>query len=40
MTVELREITLADTDLRAGLLKHVLPAEQQDFAAPAAESLY
>jgi RimJ/RimL family protein N-acetyltransferase len=39
MTVELREITLADADLRAGLLGHVLPAEQQDFAATAAESL-
>lgn len=39
MTVELREITLDDPDLRAVLLEHVLPPEQRDFAAPAAESL-
>lgn len=39
MAVELREITLDDRDLRAILLGHTLPLEQQDFAAPAAESL-
>jgi RimJ/RimL family protein N-acetyltransferase len=39
MTVVLREITLDDRDVRAALLEHSLPLEQQDFAAPAAESL-
>lgn len=39
MIVELREITLADADLRAGLLKHILPPEQHHFAATAVESL-
>jgi RimJ/RimL family protein N-acetyltransferase len=39
MTVELREITADDADLRAVLLKHTLPPGQRDFAAPAAESL-
>lgn len=39
MTVELRQITLADTDIRAALIEHMLPPEQQDFAATAVESL-
>jgi len=39
MTLELREITMDDPDLRAVLLGHTLPPEQQDFAAPAVESL-
>ena len=40
MAVELREVTLDDHDLRAILLGHTLPLEQQDFAAPASESLH
>lgn len=39
MTVELREITLDDRDLRAALLEHTLPPEQQFFVPPAVESL-
>jgi RimJ/RimL family protein N-acetyltransferase len=39
MTVELCEIALDDPDVRATLLEHTLPPEQQDFAAPAVESL-
>lgn len=39
MNVELREITLADSDLRAALLEHVLRPDQQDFAPVAVESL-
>jgi GNAT superfamily N-acetyltransferase len=39
MTVELREITVDDSALRAVLLEHVLPPEQRDFAAPAVDSL-
>ena len=39
MPVELREIALDDRDLRAGLLEHTLPPEQQTFAETAAGSL-
>jgi RimJ/RimL family protein N-acetyltransferase len=39
MTLELREIALDDPDLRAVLLEHTLPSEQEDFAATGAESL-
>jgi RimJ/RimL family protein N-acetyltransferase len=39
MTVELREITPDDFALRAVLLEHTLPPDQQDFAATAVESL-
>ena len=39
MIVELREITLDDPDLRAALLEHALPPEQQLFVPPAVESL-
>lgn len=39
MTLELREIAPDDVDLRAVLLEHRLPVEQQDFAATAVESL-
>jgi len=39
VTIELREITLGDSGLRAVLLEHRLPPEQQDFAATAVESL-
>ena len=39
MSVELREITLNDRDLRAALLDHRLSPEQQFFVPPAVESL-
>ena len=39
MTVELREITQDDPDLRAALLEHTLPPEQQLFVPLATESL-
>jgi RimJ/RimL family protein N-acetyltransferase len=39
MTVELREIMSGDGPLRAALLEHTFPLEQQDLAVPAAESL-
>ena len=39
MTVELREITVNDHQLRAVLLGHELPLEQQAFVPPAAETL-
>lgn len=39
MTLELREIAPDDVDLRAVLLEHRLPVEQQDFAATAVDSL-
>ena len=40
MTVELREISLHDVDLRRPLLEHTLPPEQHEFAATAAETLH
>lgn len=39
MSVELREITLEDHDLRAALLDQTLSPEQQFFVPPAVESL-
>lgn len=39
MTVELREITVSDHQLRAVLLGHELPPEQQAFVPPASETL-
>jgi RimJ/RimL family protein N-acetyltransferase len=39
VTVELREITLGDIDLRAVLLEHALPPEQHEFSCTAAETL-
>jgi RimJ/RimL family protein N-acetyltransferase len=39
MTLHLREIAPDDVDLRAVLLEHRLPVEQQDFAATAVDSL-
>jgi hypothetical protein len=39
MTLELREITLDDLDLRAVLIEHTLPPEQHEFATTAVETL-